>query len=291
VYTSLLPSQFGLLACDYVRLDKSWDYKNITSTFYRLYYIDEGCGTLYNNASAITLEPGFIYLVPSFTGCNYRCDEYLGQYYISFAETSADGSSMFSANRKLFKIFATAEDIAAVKKILTLNPGRGLNSSHNPEVYEKNKALTDSMDRNNAILKHRYVATCGLLLQLIARFLELPEFLNTEAQPINALIADALYYIQTNLQAEITVAHLAKRANKSPDHFSRLFSHSTGETPLAYIQIKRIERARLLLVTTNMPFYEIAAETGFADLSYFSRIFKKVTGKTPGEYKVDSHIP
>ncbi|RYY32493.1 MAG: AraC family transcriptional regulator [Sphingobacteriaceae bacterium] len=283
--------QFELLACDYVQLDKSWNYRNITSTFYRLYYIDRGEGKLYNRDSSIVLEPGFIYLIPSFTECSYKCDEYLSHYFISFAEISADGSSMFSANRKLFKTIATDDDIAAIKKILALNPERGLNVSYDPDVYEKNKALTDSIGKNSVMLKHRYVATSGLLLQLIARFLEAPAFSNTVAQPINALVADALYYIQTNLHAEITVGLLAKRANKTPDHFSRLFVQNTGELPLAYIQIKRIERARLLLSTTNMTFYEIATETGFTDLSYFARIFKKITGKTPGEYKRSSYMP
>ncbi|WP_366087768.1 helix-turn-helix transcriptional regulator [Mucilaginibacter sp.] len=69
------------------------------------------------------------------------------------------------------------------------------------------------------------------------------------------------------------------------DYFSRLFYENTGERPLSYIQVKRIERAQLLLTTTNLSFYDIAAETGFENLSYFSRIFKKITGQPPGAYK------
>jgi AraC-like DNA-binding protein len=192
---------------------------------------------------------------------------------------------MFSSNRKLFKAAAAAEDIAAIKKILKLNPDRGLKTSYNPSVYEKNKVLTNYAEQNKLIPKHSYIETCGLLLQLIARFLAAPAFSTASTTAIHSTIADALYYIQTNLQSEITVGLLAKRANKAPDYFSRLFYENTGELPLNYIQAKRIERARLLLSTTNMLFYEIAAETGFESLSYFTRVFKKTTGLTPGCYK------
>lgn len=285
---SVFISHFELLICDYAELDKSWNYLHVTSTFYRLYYINGGSGKLYNGDCSLVLKPGFLYLIPAYTECNYSCDDHLNQYYIGFVETSADGVSMFAASRKLFKLKATNDDIAAIGKILALNPGRGLTVSYNPTVYEKNKVLEEHIARNAGITQHSYVATCGLLLQLISRFMAAPEFSNVNKPPINALVADALYYIQTNLHTGITVALLARRANKTPDHFSRLFVNATGELPLAYVRMKRIERARLLLLTTQMPFYEIAAETGFESLSYFARVFKKTTGQTPGQYKARS---
>jgi YesN/AraC family two-component response regulator len=54
---------------------------------------------------------------------------------------------------------------------------------------------------------------------------------------------------------------------------------------LNYIHVKRIERAQYLIATTNMSYTQIAEETGFANLPYFSKIFKKVTNLTPAEYK------
>jgi YesN/AraC family two-component response regulator len=49
--------------------------------------------------------------------------------------------------------------------------------------------------------------------------------------------------------------------------------------------VKRIERAQYLITTTNLSYIEIAEETGFENVSYFSKIFKKVTSLTPGQYK------
>ncbi|WP_183560991.1 helix-turn-helix domain-containing protein [Mucilaginibacter sp. SP1R1] len=288
---SVLKSNFALLNTDHVKLNKNWNYKNVTSTFYRLYYIDGGEGKLYNTADTVKLEEGFVYLVPSFTTCNYFCDSYLSQYYITFLEQSADGVSLFVSNRKIIKIKATDDDIACFKKILYLNPNRSLQHvSYNPLVYEKRPMLKNFEELNEFMNVSAYVETYGVLLQLISRFLTPELFLIEDNSVIRSKLSDAINYIQTNLQSAITVAELARRANHNPDYFSRLFYESTGERPLTYIQSKRIERAQLLLTTTNMPFYEIATETGFESLSYFSRIFKNITGQTPSAYKKHSLV-
>jgi AraC-like DNA-binding protein len=287
---SILRSTFALLNTDHVKLNKNWNYKNVTSTFYRLYFIDGGEGKLYNTTEIFRLEEGYLYLVPSFTTCNYYCDNYLSQYYISFSEESADGSSLFSSNRKIFKIKATEEDITCFKRILHLNPNRGLQISYNPNVYEKRPILKNFGELNEFMHVSAYVETNGILLQLLSRFLVPELFLLKDNSIIHSKVSDAINYIQTNLQTTITVADLAKRANHNPDYFSRLFYENTGERPLTYIQSKRIERAQLLLTTTDMPFYEIATETGFENLSYFSRIFKNITGQTPSAYKKHSLV-
>jgi AraC-like DNA-binding protein len=288
---SILRSTFSLLNTDHVALNKSWNYKNVTSTFYRLYYIDGGEGKLYNTDSTVKLEVGFIYLVPSFTTCNYYCDNYLSQYYISFTEESADGISLFSSNRKIFRIKATDEALNSFKRIYQLNPNRGLITvSYNPVVYEKRPVLKNFGELNEMMQASVYMETYGILLQLLSLFLAPDQFLMEDKSIIHSKISDAINFIQTNLQQNITVVDLAKRANNNTDYFSRLFYENTGERPLTYIQIKRIERAQLLLTTTNLPFYDIAAETGFENLSYFSRIFKKITGQTPGAYKKNSLV-
>jgi AraC-like DNA-binding protein len=285
---SILRSTFALLNTDYVQLNKNWNYKNVTSTFYRLYYIDGGEGKLYNTSSTVKLEEGFLYLIPSFTTCSYYCDNYLSQYYITFTEQSADGASLFSSNRRLLSIKATDDVIGCVKKILQLNPNRTLKVSYNPKVYEKRPVLKGFDELNELMPASAYMETCGLLLQLISRFMVPGMFLTEDKGVINSKISDAINYIQTNLQQTITVADLAARANHNADYFSRLFYENTGERPLTYIQSKRIERAQLLLTTTNLPFYDIATETGFESLSYFSRIFKNITGQTPSSYKKNS---
>jgi len=278
-------STFSLLNADYVQLNKNWNYKNVISPFYRIYLIDGGNGSLGDAEHAHVLEKGYLYLVPSFTLCNHHCSKYLSQFYVHVLEESADGSSLFSANRKIYKIESVPEDLIRFQKILNLNPGRDLRNTDNPREYEKQPMLAGFQKRNNLIPLCDYIETKGLILELIARFLKPGNFQLSEAKKIPSKILDSVNYILTHLKDTITVEHLSGRACYNANYFSRVFTSYTGERPLAYIQKKRIERAQYLIITTDLALSEIALETGFDSLSYFSRIFKNITGQTPTQYK------
>ncbi len=275
---------FSLLNADAVILNKSWDYKNVVSPFYRLYFISKGSGWLSTPDEKMLLEENHLYLIPSFTLFNQGCDGVLGQYYIHFSEEPAVGDSLFAANRKLFKRPALPADIAGLERIIQLNPGRDLRSSDNPKVYEKNPVIRSFLDRNKQLPLAVLLETEGIIMQLLSRFIY-DGFRLASHRNISPKIPETLDYIFTNLREKLTVDALATRANLSTDYFSRLFQQETGERPLALIRSKRIERAQFLLVASDMTLSVIAAETGFDDLSYFSRVFTKLTGRTPGSYR------
>jgi AraC family transcriptional regulator len=283
-------STFALLNTDLVDLDKSWNYQNVISTFYRLYLIVDGEGSLYNANENVILEKGYLYLIPSFTYFNTRCTGYLKQYYLHFMEDNQNATSLFAANRNLLKMKASDVDIENFERLITLNPNRGLQRSHNPKTYEKLPVQQSSIDLNNNAPLAAYTETQGIILQLLSRFLVPECFKPDQNKVIHSKILDAINYIQTNLQLNITVTELAERANQNADHFSRLFLENTGGRPLAYIRHKRIERAQVLISTTNYSLSEIALETGFESLAYFSNTFKKVVGLSPGKYKYNSQI-
>jgi AraC-like DNA-binding protein len=281
----LLKHSFSLLHVDHVDLNSKWNYKHVISPYYRLYYIDEGEGYVYNEQQRLKLEPGFIYLIPSFTMCNLSCPSYLSQYFIQFFEESPHGISLFQHDRSLMKIQATDHDISNFKRLLQINPGRGINRSDNPKVYEKNSFYREYQELNNLQSDASYMETQGIILQLVSRFLNTGRHSANHPQIIPSKVLDTISFIQLNLKQPLTIAELAKRVNQNQDYFSRQFLQYTGERPLHYIHEKRIERAQYLIATTNLSFTEIAAETGFETLPYFSRIFKKVTGSTPNKYR------
>jgi AraC family transcriptional regulator len=283
-------STFSLLNTDRVELDKSWNYKNVISTFYRLYLIEDGEAILYNPTETITLEKGYLYLVPSFTYFNTHCDGYLEQYYLHFVEEAQNGRSLFAANRNLLKTKANEIDMENFRRIIKLNPNRGLQRSHDPKAYEKLPVLQSNAEMNNVMQLSAYTETQGILLQLLSRFLTPECFKPDQNNIIHSKVLDAINYIQTNLQVNITVAELAERANQSADHFSRLFIESTGERPLVYIRHKKIEQAQVLLSTTDRSLSEIAIDTGFDSLSYFSKMFKQITGLSPSNYKQNNSM-
>jgi AraC-like DNA-binding protein len=276
---------FSLLHIDYVKLNHNWNFNNVISPYYRLYYIDEGLGSISDNSTTLILEPGFIYLIPSFTLCNLNCDSYLSQYFIQFFEESPDGINLFNNNRKVMKMEATEIDILLIKKMYQTNPGRGINRSNNPSVYEKEAYYKEYRSLNDETKTHLKFENQGILLQLISRFLGANYFKSDNNNTIPSKILDSMSYIQLNLSNNLSVEELAARANQNKDYFSKQFLAHTGLRPLNYIHEKKIERAQYLITTTDKSFLEIAMDTGFSNLPHFSKIFKQIVSLTPGEYR------
>jgi len=98
-------------------------------------------------------------------------------------------------------------------------------------------------------------------------------------------IKRVLGYIEANLEAKITVDHLAEFARLSRSHLCYLFKVETGVAPIQYIKRVRIERARDLLEQTNLSIKEIRSKVGLVDRSHFTRGFKEAFGVTPSEYR------
>lgn len=280
-----LKHTFTLLNVDRVNLGPKWNYKNVISPYFRLYYIGAGAGEISDISTTLKLEPGFLYIIPSFTLCNLCCQDHLDQFFIQFFEESSDGISLFAHNRSIVRIKATAIDVMHFARLLEINPGRGINRSDNPKIYEKNIFYKEYQELNNRQNMATFMETQGILLQLVSRFLTPEIFQHKETNHIPAKILNAISYIQLNLHQDLSVTYLAEKANQHTDYFSRLFQQYTGERPLKYIHEKRIERAQYLMVTTQMTYAEIGAQTGFENIFYFSKIFKKITGMSPGHYK------
>lgn len=283
-------STFSLLNVDYVRLNKNWNYQNVISPFYRIYLIDDGGGSLGNGDEALTLEKGYLYLIPSFTMCDHHCPDSLGQFYVHIIEENSDGQLLLATGKKIVKIPSQPSDFEYFQRLLQLNPGRGLRRSDNPRDYEKQLTLNSFQERNNFMPLSAYVETKGLIMLLLSRFLTTDQQHAAVAQKIPAKILDAMNYMQVNLHETITVEMLAARAGLNVNYFSRLFLRYTGMRPLVFLQVTRVERAQLLIVTAGLSLSEIAVETGFESLSYFSHIFKKVTGQSASRYKALSGI-
>ncbi|HQE34355.1 MAG TPA: AraC family transcriptional regulator [Flavobacterium alvei] len=288
---AIFKHSFSLLHIDYVKLNQNWNYNNVISPYYRLYYIDEGMGTVSDNSNRLILEPGYLYLIPSFTLCNLNCEAYLSQYFIQFFEESPDGISLFTNNRLVMKLATTAIDIILIKRLLETNPGRGINRSDNPKVYEKEAYYKEYRLLNEAMKTHRKFENQGILLQLISRFLSSNGFKSSASQSVPSKILDTMSYVQLHLGENLTVTKLAQRVNQNQDYFSKQFLLHTGQRPLNYIHEKKIERAQYLIATTNKSFLEIALDTGFSNLPHFSKIFKQIVSLTPREYRQqNSHL-
>lgn len=95
-------------------------------------------------------------------------------------------------------------------------------------------------------------------------------------------IKKVLEYIDENLNGNISCERMAQYIRMNTSYFSRLFKKETGMSFSDYVIKKKIEKATYFLKYSEMPVEEIAELTGFVNVSYFYKAFKKVTGKTPG---------
>jgi AraC family transcriptional regulator len=91
--------------------------------------------------------------------------------------------------------------------------------------------------------------------------------------------------IEANLEGDLSLHRLAGIAGMSLDGFIRVFKQSTGSPPHQYVLRKRVERAQALLGNPELSMTEVALRAGFADQSHFSRIFHRLTGLAPRQYR------
>ena len=100
------------------------------------------------------------------------------------------------------------------------------------------------------------------------------------------LLKEAVSYIEEHYaDEEISLNIVAAECGISPNHFSSIFSQEMGVTFIEYLIGKRMDRAKELLMTTDMRSSEIAFEVGYKDPHYFSSTFKKTQGVTTREYR------
>jgi two-component system response regulator YesN len=100
------------------------------------------------------------------------------------------------------------------------------------------------------------------------------------------IISQAKEYISERYSYEdISLKHIAKHVNVSPNHFSAMFARETGQGLIQYLTEYRIDKAKELLRSSNMRSSEVGAAVGYKDPQYFSYVFKKLHKCTPKQYR------
>ena len=104
----------------------------------------------------------------------------------------------------------------------------------------------------------------------------------------NVTFMKLMKYINDNYKGEISLTGAAQVLHMNSNYVSQLFKKEAGVTFVHYITQKRLEDAKELLTTTQKPLTDIALEVGFNDTFHFIKTFKKFTGMTPGQYRVNN---
>ena len=270
-----------LLNIGYSELNANWNWKDVYSPFARIYYVNEGKARTFMNNQFYVLEPGYLYLTPPFTLHNDECEGHFSLYYIHFYDNVIHKESIFDKYDFPVKIQANLFDDTIIKRLHKINPGRHL-IHIDPKVYDNQPTFSEFIANSNKLPLQVLAENQGILSILMSRFLE---YRAGKSSDKDERIIKSLKYIHTNINNYITIGDLASLSYVSEDHFIRLFKKELNQTPIKYINAKKIEKAQLLLLTTDLSVRNIAMDLAMDNISYFNKIFKQYIGKTPLEYR------
>jgi YesN/AraC family two-component response regulator len=99
------------------------------------------------------------------------------------------------------------------------------------------------------------------------------------------MITRAKEFIKSHQGEDISLGDVAKSVNTSTFYFCKMFKKATGLNFTDYLSRIRIEKAKNLLLNPNLRISEIAYEVGFQSLTHFNRVFRKLAGQSPTEYR------
>ncbi|MDR1417058.1 MAG: AraC family transcriptional regulator [Prevotellaceae bacterium] len=280
---SNLPDNLNLrlLNVGFSELNANWNWKKVRSPFARMYYVKGGEARTHVGGKTYLLEPDHLYLMPPFTLHDDECSSYFSLYYTHFYEMAVNKESVFDKYDFPVTLEATPLDLLLTERLVQLNPESYL-TQFDPELYDNAPTISQSIAQNSRMPAHVIVETQGILAQLIAKFLKPAR---AKAAHKDARINKSLQYIHENTGREISVSQLASASCLTEDHFIRIFKKEVRLTPLQYVNRKKIEKAQLLLLTTDLAVRDVAFELSMDNVSYFNRVFKQHTGTTPSSYR------
>ena len=263
------------------RHDGDWNWQDISSPFTRIFYVVEGEALLHAKGQTVEMRPGHLYVIPAYTEHSYECSGPLTHYYLHVYEGVK--SEMNVLEQYDFPTEVEADEAAGqlFSRMCSQHPEACLPES-DPRSYDNAMQTSDYVQRYRDMELWQKMELRGAMLMLFARFMR-------QATPRqwahDERTRRVLAHIHAHIHQEIDVEELASVACVTKPYLIRLFKAELGSSPIQYINKKKVERAQLLLYTTDATVKEVAYELGFSDHSYFIRLFKKLTGSTPQEYR------
>jgi AraC-like DNA-binding protein len=138
-----------------------------------------------------------------------------------------------------------------------------------------------------------FILTAGILLGLILVLFKRPRQTIKSPEPgqkpvYSEAIEKVINHLNDNYKREISLEEMAKIGGLSPSWLSTTFKKETGRAPSEYLTEIRIKKACDILQNTKKSATQVGFEVGFKDQSYFTKVFKKITGTTPLDYRKKS---
>jgi len=230
---------------------------------YQINYITEGTGVFETITDQIKVVPGSVLILRPGMWHRYKPDADSGwsEHYIGF-------KGDFCPNLFQEGFFPSSKPVVYI----------GFQESMLNLFFDVIQIVKDEKTGYQQVL----AANTILMLSRILSVIRNQEF---KGKSVERTIRKACLFFRENLNKNIVIEDLAGELNVGYSYFRQMFKKYTGISPVQYHLSLRMQRAKDLLISTDLSFKEIANELGFESYFYFSRIFRDKTGQSPKEFK------
>lgn len=217
------------------------------------------------------------YIIPSevYAPCDIKSLEFYleNKQYSAFTDYCKHYLQKLSDNGQLHAVSINSFQIDVVQTLYAFLRNKGILAN---KLFQDNSYRILSMNAKNSL------ENMLLYIQYIMYTTQLYLETASDERSISQSMQD---YVDLHYAEDISRSNLSDLFYLDPDYASKLFKKETGISFKNYIIMKRIEVAKNLLTTTDLPINTIADNVGYGNYSYFTRLFKKITGMTPVEYR------
>lgn len=258
-----------------------WNWKDVSSPFIRIYYVLEGEAAIHLAEHNIRLLPRHLYFIPAYTVHSYECHGLFVHYYLHVYEGFKNEMNLQEVYELPIEVEGSEVAAQLFEHLCNRLPEARLPHS-DPNSYDTSAQTSDYVQRYRDMALWEKMELRGAMLMIMSHFIR-------QAKPRvwtqDERMKRVLEYVHSHISDSINIEQLADVACITKPYFIRLFKHEFGFPPVQYINRKKVERAQLLLFTTDKAVKEVAFILGFSDQNYFIRLFHKLTGITPQEYR------
>lgn len=253
---------------------------------WQLTLILEGKGQLMVGDYLGRFEPGDIYLLGSNVPHVFRSDE---EYFQKTNSIKSVSNTIFFDFEALGKGIWEVEEFLELRQWVNAIKGCYMVKCENQEFLKnsiRTFALKTGMEKVLAALEMiRYLQQPRAMLPL-NRLLPIRDYSELEGKRMGNVMA----FILAENHRNISLKEVAETANMSKEAFCRFFKERTGKTYTEFLNELRIHKSCHLLQETDLSISQIAYQTGFQNLSYFNRAFKKYILTTPKSFRKQIHF-
>lgn len=250
--------------------DKWWrNYLHVHS-FYEICYAFAGRGTFFINNQHHTVQAGDLFIAHPHQYHEIVSSEesplgiYFWSYTLSVHETHSDTSQLLDAFAK--SPDTISQQITKIPVIIDL--------------------LIDEVRRREAgYIQSLQALTTKLLLETARSVTNVSANTTLESDIQSTIVREVIQYMKDNYPHPIQIRDIATQVHMSERHVSRLFLKATNQTIKTYLTDLRLDKACNLLLKVNIPITEVARQTGYPDMRYFSTLFRRQFGITPSAFR------